>query len=341
MPEGVRSVSVFLVNRRQPIENDLRRDAAFIFQANLELRADLPFVRRPNLIGLATDDWDEKVVDLQYRDLHEHAVGHGIASEVIHDPDGECRRVRTTWIPRAEVERVAPSPIPGVTLAMEELGNLADTVQARAALEPLVHAYRAWIDGQEAAAPTDLPARADTARGLMQNARLVADRIQKGIEALEDPLVLDAFRIANRAMAVTRRRTGVIEGRAPDPNDLPSWRPFQLAFVLMNIASIVTPTDPDREIVDLLFFPTGGGKTEAYLGLALHVAPAHARSTEPGGDADLRAGKRAGADACEAGRVAVRDRTLGGARGDTESDGTQGRDGPGVGPCPHDPLHER
>ena len=48
----------------------------------------------------------------------------------------------------------------------------------------------------------------------------------------------------------------------------PQWRPFQLAFLLMNLAGIVHPEHDDREVVDLLFFPTGGGKTEAYLGLA-------------------------------------------------------------------------
>jgi hypothetical protein len=36
----------------------------------------------------------------------------------------------------------------------------------------------------------------------------------------------------------------------------------------MNLVGIEQPTSNDREIVDLLFFPTGGGKTEAYLGLA-------------------------------------------------------------------------
>src|SRR4030095_1056465 len=50
------------------------------------------------------------------------------------------------------------------------------------------------------------------------------------------------------------------------------WRPFQLAFVLMNLRSFVTPTHPDRELVDLLFFPTGGGETEGYLGRAALVS---------------------------------------------------------------------
>lgn len=64
-----------------------------------------------------------------------------------------------------------------------------------------------------------------------------------------------------------RRRLGVMQGKEPSTVQ-PRWWPFQLAFLLMNLNRIVDPTDDDREVVDLLFFPTGGGKTEAYLGLA-------------------------------------------------------------------------
>src|SRR5207249_2431314 len=74
--------------------------------------------------------------------------------------------------------------------------------------------------------------------------------------------------LANRAMAkAARQRQGVFEGK--DPNTIqPAWRPFQLAFLLMNLSGVADPHQADREVVDLLFFPTGGGKTEAYLGLA-------------------------------------------------------------------------
>ena len=54
----------------------------------------------------------------------------------------------------------------------------------------------------------------------------------------------------------------------PDQNEFPAWRPFQLAFLLLSVKSFVEPESADRTIVDLIWFPTGGGKTEAYLAVA-------------------------------------------------------------------------
>jgi hypothetical protein len=78
-----------------------------------------------------------------------------------------------------------------------------------------------------------------------------------------------ATKAANAAMAASgRQRLAVQKGKAPSEVDPPTWRPFQLAFLLLNLRGIVEPTHDERKTVDLLFFPTGGGKTEAYLGLA-------------------------------------------------------------------------
>jgi hypothetical protein len=59
-----------------------------------------------------------------------------------------------------------------------------------------------------------------------------------------------------------------VHEQASWPNNPPLvWRPFQLGFLLQCLSGLADPASPDREICDLLWFPTGGGKTEAYLGL--------------------------------------------------------------------------
>src|SRR5439155_10068101 len=129
VPTGARTVSVFLVNRRAP-QPDLRKDEAFAFQVMLELKGDAEFLSRPDLRSLASDDWDERVADLQYRDLGEYAVGHNVATEAVLDDGTCCRVVRTCWIPEAEVERVAPADMPDVELSMDKLSELADSADA-------------------------------------------------------------------------------------------------------------------------------------------------------------------------------------------------------------------
>ena len=258
-----RALSVFLVNRRRPAPDDVR-DEAFIFQANLTVTSEAPLVARPNLRSLKSDDVDERVADLQYRDAYEFAVGHGVSTDAIMEHD-QCRSVRTRWIPQAEVERVAPEKINGVELKMEALAKLTDGADAQAKLGNFVPQYRQWIADQRTAAPQSPTRRKETAHELLNRADTAANRIQQGIDLLADEECLEAFRIANRAMAAqSRRRLGRILGK----DITPEWRPFQLAFLLMNLPGIADPKHADREVVDLLFFPTGGGKTEAYLGLA-------------------------------------------------------------------------
>jgi hypothetical protein len=266
LPPGARTVSVFLVNRRTPAPDE-KKDEAFAFQVQLEVACEAGFLPRPDLRSLASKDWDDRVADLQYRDAGEYAVGHNVATEAVRE-EGTCRLVRTQWIPEAEVERVAPAAIPGVELSMDALGQLQSGADANAKLGPLVGEYRKWIDSQSGNVPGTPATRRETGQELLQRARMAADRIQRGIDLLDDASCLEAFRLANKAMAeAARRRLGVMQGKRPEDVQ-PSWRPFQLAFLLMNLPGIAQPEHPDRGIVDLLFFPTGGGKTEAYLGLA-------------------------------------------------------------------------
>ena len=264
---NARAVSVFIVNRRTPEERTDLQDTAFAFQVEMSVEADQPLVPRPDPHGIESEDWDERLADLHYYDVVEYAVGHNVSThaEIV---DGECRRVHTEWMPQTSVDRVEPSPISNVEFGMEALGSLDNATTARQLLDPLVTQYRDWIDNQSAEMQALSDRRREIAQELVTRASRIADRIQAGINLLADPDVLEAFCIANRAMASSARRRSAQE-EVKDPKKVdPKWRPFQLAYILMNLRGIADPTHIEREIVDLLFFPTGGGKTEAYLGLA-------------------------------------------------------------------------
>jgi Helicase conserved C-terminal domain len=271
LPAGTMAVSVFLVNRREALEGvEELKDERFVFQAALTVEADRPFVPRPNPRGHQHHDPDERIADLQYRDAMEFAVGHGTSVHCVVTT-GECRKVHTRWMPQFEVERVEPEVIEGVELRMEVLAEAPDAGRLRASIANLVERYRTWIEEESKSAPTE-PPRAEVAKDLLNASRRAAQRIEDGLALLDDAVVFDAFRLMNRAMAMAARQRRSQETRKdPASVDPPAWRPFQLAFVLMNLRSFVTPTHADRELVDLLFFPTGGGKTEAYLALAAFV----------------------------------------------------------------------
>ncbi|MXW14889.1 MAG: helicase [Rhodothermaceae bacterium] len=264
----VRAVSLFVVNHRIPTNKNERQDRAFAFQVHLTVTSDHPFIPRYDPRGLENDDWDDRLSDLHYRDAAEYAVGHNVSVRAeIHD--NHCFKVHTEWMPQAAVERVEPSQIPNVEFGMETLGNLQNADAARWALNSLVKQYRDWIEGQRADAEHFSGRRREVADELVRRATNAARRIEAGIDLLKDAEVLDAFRIANRAMAMAaRRRIAQEQGISPDEVRTLKWRPFQLAYILMNLRSVANPTHIERETVDLLFFPTGGGKTEAYLGLA-------------------------------------------------------------------------
>ena len=292
--ERVRALTVFLVNRRATVHR-FYSDVSYAFQARLELVSEGGFRPRRDLSGYRAQDWDLRVADLHYRDLSEWAVGRNAAAgwEVTGEVGQPVKRVWTDPLPSAEVERVAPNEDADlkarVSFGMELLARLAegDGVGLRSALADLPDLYGAWINAERAKLGGLPQRRKETGERLIADMEKAKVRIANGIDLLaKDAKARAAFRFMNLAVAMAARRR--IAGATGDPATLaePQWRPFQLAFVLLNLAGLVDRRHIDRETADLLFFPTGGGKTEAYLGLAALVI-AHRRL---GGSGVLGAG---------------------------------------------------
>ncbi len=273
--ERVRALTVFLVNRRS-CAHRFYADVGYAFQARLELKSGAGFRPRRDLSGMTSNDADLQIADLHYRDVCEWAVGRNAAAAWPHEEEaaGDVRRVWTDPLPLAEVERVAPNegePLKSaVTFGMEALADLAsgDGSALRSALESLPGLYGDWIDAQRGISLTS-PRRRQTADNLIRDMETAKARIAAGLEVLAtEPLVRQAFGFMNLAVARAARRRNAGPQGDPAAQRAPAWRPFQLAFILLNLSGLADNRHTDRETADLLFFPTGGGKTEAYLGLA-------------------------------------------------------------------------
>lgn len=266
LPPGARMLSLFLVNERPVRDKD--RDESFVFQVRFALRHEPGFLSRPNRRGEDADDEDQKVLALNFRDKVEWAVGHNtsVALPVV-DAEGHVHRLETTQLPEHEVKRVDHVSFDDVLTRMAALAKL-DGDGLERGLSPLVEAYSRWIDEQRME-PLPRQALEDTRAELMKKATGVRDRMREGIALLKnDAEVREAFSLANQAMYVAALQSDTLrEDRRYKDGKEPEWRPFQLAFVLLNLASIADPKRPDRKVCDLIYFPTGGGKTEAYLGL--------------------------------------------------------------------------
>ena len=292
-------ITLFLVDKQPKPEK--QQDEAWLFQAVLRVAATTAasIFRRRDVVPATRDDDERAREDRQmamlYRRDGEFATGHGTAVHVEVDPQNPwlAKSVTTAAIPLHEVRQQTPRTADDVgaeelrdlRLDMKALGEAAPE-DLPGLLTPLCDAYESWIRTREAeVADTSqrLEDYVEEAGDALGKARRAAERIREGIQTLRtDPIANEAFRFANRAMALQRvqsqtaelRRRGdkrAVDDIARAVGENPrnrSWYPFQLAFLLLNIPSLADPKHRERgTVADLLWFPTGGGKTEAYLGL--------------------------------------------------------------------------
>jgi len=290
------TVTLFLVNEQREPEH--RRDEAWVFQPALRVESPdgAPIFQHRSTGGRTIPSDDEQAMAMLYRRHVGFAIGHGVSTHAEIVPGDPTRAIRlsTRVVPSYDVPRTeAPTSaeVPGLADLVLDMKELAETPAAELSnkLTPLATAYAAWIAGQ--AARIDDPAAGlgdyrHVAEQAIAECHHALDRIQAGITLLaHHAQAAQAFSFMNRAMWLQRVHTLYAEVRrrgqqtSLEELDRPEnrrWRPFQLAFILLNLPALTDLHHPDRSedataVADLLWFPTGGGKTEAYLGLTAYT----------------------------------------------------------------------
>ncbi len=274
-PTGLLS-TVTLVNRSEPAESDRESvERLTVFQAHLVIAGTeaTVIVPRPTL-GHALDA-DEESARLLYRECYDFAAGHQCSVE--WDAQGPTASfVATTWLPQARVPSYSDKGDP-VFHELVRDGRLEASALASAssqelvvALSALVEAYGQWAESLEALAKGLDDRLRPTAERHIQECLSVRDRLAAGVTAIvTDWRLRAAFQAANAAMA--RQHSWKLDSEERPLGTL-AWRPFQLGFILLAAESSCRRGSAEREVLDLLWFPTGGGKTEAYLALVAMVA---------------------------------------------------------------------
>jgi hypothetical protein len=301
-------VTIFLVNQQEERKRQHEpKDEVWVFQPKLRihgLKNEPIFVQRKEAkADLSKMDpltrEELETMAMLYRHHREFAVGHGVSIHAsLPEPLAErATAVETEWTPISEVPQQTPrsesddSNLQGLTLDMKILSEMPKT-ELIGSLRRVEIAYGIWIEGEKAKItnPSEkLAGHQGAAQRAVAGCDRAKQRIKTGIDLLNsDPVAEEAFRFANRAMWQQRvhtifsrkvRKKELTPEDGPAAVDLPenrSWRLFQLAFILLNLPSLTNLHDPERShetdaVADLLWFATGGGKTEAYLGLTAYT----------------------------------------------------------------------
>lgn len=292
---GDSTIYTFTLENAKEKKGDSVRDEECFFQVRFRLFSEKGF--SPLSEGQRiTEDEDYRSNQLLYRNVHNYAIGHGCAAD--WEESDTVGWISTAIFPKYDIKPIVPSTIEGVSLEMLKMspyGSFSDTVRE---LRLMCDKYRQWINELRTIRKGLAAEYTVTADRHISNCETCLSRMEKGIDLLEqNEYVRTAFQYMNLAMLMQQLHynlplqrwedDGNNDIRLVNPINLPvatdpgtwygditrygKWRPFQLAFVLMNLRSMYDRNCNERRIVDLIWFPTGGGKTEAYLGLSAYT----------------------------------------------------------------------
>lgn len=295
--QGKLLITIALVNRHNLPDNSfVERNQKSLFQS--QLRITTPNIVSPSILPYPEAEnnhlsEDELSNRLLYRNAPVFARGHGIAANWNSLPYSETKSVTeifTEALPFFETPSISAEveldDLTKLEISMESLANFELNNEGDHQIQAMIKAYSQWIiQNQSYIDSAELESKLkETALTHIKNCQEALSRIEAGYSLIcSDRQARLAFQLANKAMLKQQQHAPkTIRGISFDQNHHPYvktsfqknnsakgiWRPFQIGFLLMCIQGAVDSTHTDHEKVDLIWFPTGGGKTEAYLGLA-------------------------------------------------------------------------
>lgn len=292
-------ITIVLRNCTQPNQNSNPLEGT-LYQTYFEVGVDQGHLEKYPESERPFDDLDpdEQSLALLYRDSATWGIGHGCAAGWDAEPGQIPVLLYADVMPAVETPSVTPEikDVEGkpIRFSMRELASLPDEANSGAwkNLSNLETEYGAWIEDRRRESDDFAADLRTVAKKHLADANRCLARIHRGIEILRnDPVARKAFKLTNLAMLLqqiaskqlkTRPLAWIQEAGTIKPDgshespwniysqgkeraELGLWRPFQIGFLLMSLDGVIDGTSADRDVVDLIWFPTGGGKTEAYL----------------------------------------------------------------------------
>ena len=268
-------LTISLVNENIASKEKVLVDKCF-FQSNFYIKANnksdevfYPFEQ----INIEKLSDEEKSLHLLHRKRKSYAIGHGCAPTWYLDNDNSLV-IKSEIIPIYETKQIKAQIFEDLELSMFKFSEDVDFAISES--KKLSEKYSLWIKKERELSQkfTNLTLQNSSIKNI-KNCENTLKRINEGIKILqENENAKLAFKFMNQSMYLQQVHYKIKNyskkiDYEEELNKLEkgNWRPFQLAFILLNIKSFIDPNSKDRDIMDLIWFPTGGGKTEAYLGL--------------------------------------------------------------------------
>lgn len=262
------------------------RAAKTLFEASLRCVIDAGDVGAYPRVDRSLLDEEEQEIELQYNHRHVYAIGHGCSAQW-HDEQGSVVEIYSETMPAVEVPQMT-ADTGGDSSSVLSLARLVridiEHPDILSELSVFVESYAQWVSLQNAEVAEKAAEDRAAAKRIVTRMGASLARMRSGLALLaKDEHARLAFSLANRAMLDQMRQNDKLNGRSR-ADDSFRWRPFQLAFLLTTLESSANVDSDYRDTLDLIWFPTGGGKTEAYLGLiAFQVVLRRLRHPDSGG----------------------------------------------------------